>query len=350
MKKYDAYDNELTDYIDFLLGAYKTKDLVGDIIGDISDFDVPLNYVEGNQTIEAETPLGLVTINIAKTFYGTALVLSREIGGSIYEEYRTDLTTLPSQFLVRGRIIEEREKGVISTDVVRYYDYCNHDDADKRLVSSEETRVIFDNHQLDRAIPHLNLEGSTIKERFESLRNLSDLARLQKVSPLINTVIGLRIPHYIAGNYRRNYYPDNHEITVNNQSPILLYEFLNGNKTLERARDLLYGNITSKSVHDLKAMYDYTRGVKSKSYIYGFNRLADIQTSTNEETYSDHLSNLERDLIGPSKVKMSKEYYNYIRELINQAFDVELNGLVTPSNAIKLIRQYQGREKNEEKK
>ncbi len=343
MKKYDAYDNELTEYIDFIIG-HCYKDLVGDIIGDISGFDVPINYVDEDQTIEVETPLGLMTINITKFFSKTVLVLSREIGGSIYEEYTIEIDPIPYEFLVHGRILEEREKGVISTDVVRHYDYCNHDDADKRLISSEETRAVFDNYQLDRTIPHLNLEGSTIKEKFEILRNLTDLARLQKVSPLINTIIGLRIPRYIGSNYRKNYFPDDHEITVNNQSPILLYEFLEGNKTLERARDLLYGSITSKSVNDLKAMYDYTRGVKSKSYIYGFNRLADIQTSTNEETYSDHLSKLERDLIGPSKVKMSKEYYNYIRELINQAFNVELNGLVTPSNVIKLIRQYQGRE------
>lgn len=350
MKKYDTYNNELTNYIEFILGPRMIKDMVGDITGDILDVDVPINYVEGDQTIEVATPLGHMTIKITKFLSKTVLIFSREIGGSIYEEYTIELDQMPRDFLVHGCILEEREKGVILTNIIRNYDYCNHDDADKRLVDSIETRSVFDEQKLDTAMSGFCLQGGTIKDKFENLKNLKDLAHVKKVYPLLNTTIDLRIPNYISNNYRRNQFPNNHKITVNNESPILLYEFLEGNKTLERARDLLYGNITSRSINDLKTMIDYTMGVDSKAYIYGFNRLADIQTSTNRENYSKQLSQLENDLIGSSLVTMPKEYYEYIRELILATFHVAIDENITPDNVVQLIKKDYRRDNNEEKK
>lgn len=338
MSKYDTYDNSLTRYIDLIMN-HPIKDIVGDIVGDVLDVDIPINYLDGDQTIEAETSLGHMTIKVTKLFTKDILTFSRKIGGSIYEEYRLEIDALPVDFLVYGSILEEREKGVILTNIIRYYDYCNHDDIDKRLVSSEETRTVFDNDQLVEILPHTHLQGLNIEQKYNALKNLIDLSRMKRNYPLVNTSISLRIPHYIGANYRRGEFPHRHAITINNQSSILLYEFIEGNKTLERVKDLLYGSITSRSINDFKTMVDYTMCDGSKAYIYGFNRLANTQISTDGEVKRGKLQSIESDLIGPSLVTMSKEYYEYLRELILGAFNVKLDGAITPDNVVELIKK-----------
>lgn len=347
MKKYDAYDNELTKYIDLVMG-FNIKDIVGDIVGDILDFDMPVNLPDGSHTIEVETSTGPMTISINKLFSKNVLVFSRKIGDSIYEEYQVELETIPINFLVYGSILEKREKGVVVTNIVRCYDYLNHDDADKRLISSEEIRSIFDYNQIEKIYPNTSISNLDVESQFEALKNIKDLSHLKRVKPLIKTIVDLRIPNYIGANYRRGEFPNDHFITVNNQSRILLYEFIEGNKTLERANDLLHGNITSKSIDDLKTMIDYSRRIGSKAYLFGFNYLADVQTSTNGEIYAGRLSELESELIGSSTVNMPKYYYEYLKELLLETFDIELGDSINPKDVVKLIKNNYRRDENDE--
>ena len=111
MDKYNAYDNELTSYLNLIMG-YSIKDIVGDIVGDILYFDAPINKDDGTHSIEVETPTGLMTIKIIKQFSKTSLIFSRKNGESICEEYKIELANIPINFLVYGSVLEKREKGI----------------------------------------------------------------------------------------------------------------------------------------------------------------------------------------------------------------------------------------------
>ncbi len=350
MEKYNAYDNELTEYID-LLTKQSIKDIVGDIVGDVLEFDIPVNIPKEDHTFQVKTPKGPMTISIKKLFSKKIITFSRKIDEYFYEEYTVELDNLPTDFLVHGLTLEKRERGMILTDIIRCYDYCNHDDACKRLIGSEETRFVFDYNKIEKLISCPNFLELDIENQFPLLQHFKDLARLKGVRSLLKTVINLRIPNYIAANYRRDEFPSSHVVTVNNSSPILLFDFLSGNKTLERADDLFHGRLTSKSIQDVKTIIDYLNLGFSRNYIYCFNYLYNLQTSINGKIYEGRLKSLEEELIGPSLVNLPKEYYEYIRELILDTFAIELGD--TPVNSgevVELLKKSYRRDLDEETK
>lgn len=332
MHKYDMYDNDLVICIDKILGTH-IGDIVGDIVGDVLDIDIPANIPSGNITMETETALGKMHISIAKLFKANTLVFTREIGGSIYEEYTLELEDLPTNFLVYGRVLEERENGVIITNIIRNYDYCNHDDIDKRLINSEETRKVYKNNQIEQLFPNLAIDKMSLQEKFYKLKRLDDLSRMKGIKPLIDLTIKLDIPGYIGANYRRGQFINRKSIVIINEGFNIkhqdkiydLFEYLSGNKTLEKINDLLHGNITSRNINALKEAFDPSKE-DWLSYIRGFNYLLNARVCTTDSNFEGRLFALEDDFIGPSKVELGSEYYKYLKELITETFhlDVEL--------------------------
>ncbi len=348
MSKYNMYDNELTLYIKAIVKT-PIHDIVGDIAGDILSVDIPSNIPDGDIDIHTNTALGDMMINIARKPSKTVVTFKRQISQSIMEEYTLELDNVPINFLVQGHIIELRENGIIYTNVLREYDYCNHDDADLRLINSEETQSVYTNEQLEKLVPNLCFTSHNLQQKYlmlekiaDYLKNLSDLSRLKNIFPSLRNIIKLSIPGYIWSNYRPGQFPQNHVATVNCEAPIMLYDLIEGNKTLERINNLLHGSINSESIKDLKTILDHTKN-GSKNFIYGFNYLANHMVSAPDDGYCDKLCDLEEKLIGPSKIVLSKEYYAYIKELILDAFKVQLDEPINPDNIVySLKNSYRG--------
>lgn len=346
MSKYNPYNNELTQYIKRIVKV-PIHDIVGDIVGDIINVDIPTNIPDGNIDIEVMTTLGTMYINV--DINEGIITFTRKISDSIIENYSLNLTSLFISNIVTGQILEIRERGIILTDIFREYDFCNHDDTDMRLINSLEKRKAFSNDQLEKIVPNLCLTSYSFEQKcaiieklMDYLKNLEELSEAKGVKPLINTTVRLSIPGYIGINNRVDEYPPQKEVVINNESPILLYEFIKGNKTLERINDLLHGHLTNECMEDFKVMCEHSTNVGFKNYMPGFNRLATYMTSTSSGTFSNQLSILESELIGQSKVELPKHYYEYLKELISTYFNIKVSEEKTSDIIVQLIKSYGG--------
>lgn len=346
MSKYNPYNNELTQYIKRIV-KIPIHDIVGSITGDILNVDIPTNIPDGDIEINAMTTLGTmyIKINISQGI----ITFTRKISDSIIENYYLELDSLFISNVIKGQILEIREKGIILTNIIREYDFCNHDDTDMRLINSLEKRKTFSIDQLEKTVPNLCLTSYSFEQKcaiieklMDYLKNLEEISEAKGVKPLINASIRLSIPGYIGINNRVDEYPPQKEVVINNESPILLYEFIVGNKTLERINALLHGYLSSDCMEDFKTMCEHSSNTGFKNYMPGFNRLATYMTSTSSGTFSNQLSILESELIGQSKVELPKQYYEYLKELISEYFNIKVTDEPTPDIIVQLIKSYGG--------
>ncbi len=341
MKKYDAYDNELTRYVD-LLTDISIKDIIGDIVGDILDVDIPLNLPEGDTKINGQTPMGPMEITITKIQSNedseesnkTNIDIVIQKGDSIYEEYTLELGDNPSKIEVLGFITEEREQGIITTRNAREYTY---NDREFTLINMQENRLAF-SYESFREID-VDLENddelSSLRDKHNFLEQLIATRFLpvgEAMSIGKGTVLSME---FQDKDLLGQEYP---QIDINDTPRESYYNALNGTKILERIYNLIHGNITHQSLKDLKTLLnDATSGFDNLAE--GFNLLVNVKATTREGEFYETLASLEDEKLGPSKNILSREYYEYLRELVTDTFQVEITeDLESPSDIVQLLK------------
>ncbi len=338
MKKYDAYDNELTSYIDMLTDI-SIKDIIGDIVGDILDVDIPINIPEGDTTINGQTPMGSLEINITKTITKKGFKKSTKIkitiglqkGDSIYEEYIFDLDKKTTNIKVEGFIIEQRERGEIITRNLREYD-LNYNTF--ILINMQEKRR---DYPLSACI-NMNddVKGLTLKAKHNIAKCVFGYPIEYIIAIGGGTNLNISFPNY----NKNEYWLDNKtfRININNFSTKHLYKSLEGHRLLERIDDLLHGNITYQSLLDLKSLLNDSNA-EFGNPADGFNLLTKVKATNDKGEVYDTLESLEEEELGPSKNILSREYYEYLRDLVQSIFQVEIpEDLESPSDIVQLLK------------
>ncbi len=343
MKKYDAYDNELTSYIDMLTDI-SIKDIIGDIVGDILDVDIPINIPEGDATINGQTPMGPMVINITKTatkkgfkkISKTNVTIELQKGDSIYEEYTFAIDEEPSTIKVEGFIIEERANGIITTKNTREYD---NNYGTFILINMLEKRNAYTYEKLQDA--HINIEYPNQEETLKKKhRHLKDAFAYFPIEDIIS--IGRSTNLYIGmPDYQKDdYWLDNKpfRININNFPKEHLYRSLEGQKLLERVDDLIHGHISSQSLNDLKTLLNDTNA-EFCNPANGFNLLVNVKATDRKGRLFDTLESLEEEQLGASQDTLSREYYEYLRELVINTFQVEIpEEIGKPSDIVQLLK------------
>lgn len=352
MSRYSAYDNELTRYID-LITKISIKDIIGNLIGDVIDVDIPVNLPKDNATITASTPNGEVEIEIITTtnkikfkkYSKTSVIIKHKIGNSTYEEYTFDLDDDHQEFLVKGFILEERDRGLIITRNERLYDYRNNKG---KLIKLDERRTAYSYKAINEAYKEIgmNIEECPIEKKHSLLKELCICFPIEEPGLICKTNIDISIPDYDRNNpwnYNQRYY-----VNINNMPKEHFYRFLTGEKILERVDDLLHGNINSHSLNDLKILLSCTDDYEKRKNSNGFNLLLGVKATSKDVMY-DTLATLEEEQLGSSKITLERSYYEYLHELLLDTFDVELRTSLKPNDVVELIKTNYRRWDNEEK-
>lgn len=342
MKKYDAYDNELTRYIDIITDI-SIKDIIGDIVGDILDVDIPINIPEGDTTINGITTMGSLEINITKNITKkgfkkstkTNITIGLQKGDSIYEEYIFDLDEKTTNIKVEGFIIEERERGIIITRNLREYD-LNYNTF--ILINMQEKRNDYPYQQLEDAYINMNVDGKepTLKDKNHFIKCVFGYPIEYIIAIGGGTNLNIGFPNYNKDEYWLDNKP--FRININNFPKEHLYKSLEGQRLLERVDDLIHGNITQQSLIDLKTLLNDS-SVEFGTPISGFNLLTKVKATNDKGKVYDTLESLEEEQLGPSKNTLSREYYEYLRDLVQSTFQVEISeDLDSSSDIVQLLK------------
>lgn len=340
MKKYDKYKNELTSYINVLVG-FDISDLVGDIAGDILDLDIPVNIPNGSTTIDVLTSLGPMKIKYDKGYYQETLILTRRIDDTIYEEFIIDLNELIIENKVSGLRLENRENGIILTEINREYERIKQNEEPLRMVRSREIRVVYNRQQLYGIglylwLFDLDKQLELIKEDYKKFTS-------KRITPLVESRINMEIPRHIIKLHQEDGFSLRFNFDINSHTFYHLYSGINDEKLLEIVDDLFHANISSISIEHLKKMIRWaiTPEDYRENNINGFN-LFDYYGhfwSNNNENFGT-INSLTEDYIGPSITKMKSEYYAYLRDLVLSAFDLDFSpSTLENEDIIKLLKE-----------
>lgn len=333
----NKYNNELTEFIELLV-KWPIHDIIGNITGDVKSAEIPSNVPNEDITINVETSLG--PMEIIKT--DKQLTFIRRTS-TVIEEYTLELNTMPTSHIVKGTILEIREQGVILTELIREYDYCNHDDMDMRLSSSLETRSDYSYEQIGKLLPNLAIESYSFEQKQQSLESifgylkyLSSLAEAKDILPLIRTTIKLNLPGYIGMNNRVGDYNQPFKVTIAGEDFTSSYDFIKGNKSLERINDLMHGIITSENISDIDVMLNQS---KQDSAYAGLNLLENHFRSSSSSIYEDSLYKLEYYMLGSGKLSLPQSYFEFLKKLVLEKYKVNLSDNPSRSDVINLIKK-----------
>lgn len=336
MRKIDAYDNELTRYID-LLTDISIKDIIGDIVDDILEADIPINISDEDNTVTVHTFTGKMKIHITKSGQNesskTSVTIERLKGESIYEEYRLELDVENPKVTVEGFIIEERKRGVIVTQNIREYDYSNQE---FRLINMQEKRSAYSYQRLKDAYIRLENENpdKTLKKNHHLLKQvfqgfpIEDMLAISSAKFNINLQDDKKI-----GNW-----PDFINININGIPRNNKYKSLTGDRLIKRIDDLLHGNITHQSLIDLRTLLN-APNQELFNPPSGFDFLANDEAVNSKGDKYETLKFLEEEQLGSSEVTYSREYFEYLRDLIIDIFQIEIpEELEKPSDLVQLLK------------
>lgn len=321
MKKYDKYSNDLTRYINQIIG-YNISDLVGDIVGDILEADIPINIPNGDISIDVLTPLGIMNIKYVKEYYQETLYLTRKIGETIYEEFIIDLNQLIVENKVSGLILEERENGIILSEINREYEPIKQDGETLRLIKSSEIRRVYNRSQLYDI--GLYLWCFPLDGQFDFVKE--DYKKFKRLTPIVESRINMDIPEYIRRLHREGHFRENFNLDINSNVFDHLYTGIKEDKKLEIVNDLLHANITSMSVKSLKNMIIWSMSPKDyrNINIKGFSLFDYYNFFWSSSKESGTINGLTEQCIGPSEVQLGREYYEYLRDLIINTFQIDI--------------------------
>lgn len=347
MGKYDAYNNELTEFLSMYENDNSLKDIIGDIVGDIYYANIPSNMPDEDIEIEVETVLGPMTIEILSGEDKRTIKFTRKIGGSIMESKELDILREygdKNNYLVQGTTLEERDKGVIVTSNRRYYASNNSEYSswDLREYSEERKALTYGNIKFYN---HLNFKELALEEKNRYILELIDNKRSTSSTFLgegifgssTNTSLKIVIPTYtIDGTHSlMNKYPIKPTVIINGIPMHHHYGFIEGPKKLERINDLIHGIISSKNIGDIKYISNHNN--EDDVLMHSFNLLSIIQSRIaykSETKGKTFLPFTETELIGPTKVKMPISYYEYLKDLIMENFSIFLD---TPKNQEEVV-------------
>ncbi|MDE5630209.1 MAG: hypothetical protein K2I70_01275, partial [Bacilli bacterium] len=239
---------------------------------------------------------------------------------SIYEEYTFDLDDEPQEFIVKGFILEERDKGVIITNNERTYAY---QDNKEKLIKIDEKRIAYSYKIINEAYKDIgiNIQECPIEEKHTWLKQLCLGLPVEADARICKTSINISIPRYD----KYAHWQDNqhYHVNINNMPKEHFYKSITGEKILERIDDLLHGNINSQSLVDLKTLLSTRDIYNGETLKNGFNLLNEVKSTSKDVTY-DTLASLEEEKLGSSKITLKRSYYEYLREIILDAFQLEL--------------------------
>lgn len=331
------YNNDLTKFIELLIN-WPIHDIIGDITGDVISVEIPSNIPIEDITINAETSLG--PLIITKT--NKSLTFTRHTK-TVIEEYILDIKNMPVNHIAYGYKLELREQGIILTQITKEYDFCNHDDMDMRLTNSLEKRQDYTFEQLSKIMPNLCIESYTFEQNqlnLESLFNyfthLPSIADVKGTHPIINTTIKLTLPGYIGANNRVGDYDQPFKVMIDDEDYTSSYDFINGNKSLERINDLLHGIITSENILDINTMI--TRSMQDSLHA-GLNLLENHIKSSSTSIYNTSLYKLEYNMLGSGKLSLPPIYYKYLKQLVLDKYKIDLKENPSRTDIVNLIKQ-----------
>lgn len=329
MDKFNKYNNELTIYINKLVGE-NISDLVGDIVGDIISADIPTNIPEGDTTIEVITPLGNMTVRYYTLGFNAYLIFNRIIGGVIYEEHIIDLLELFDNPISRGYILEKRNRGIILTKMEKVYDKSPVSEIN-RIISNEETKSICSYEEL-RKILNDNIDDIIFKHNPFSIRELFYAMEGKTIKrPMWIHVVQDVLPFAIESAKKEDEIEPSYSVKMlinkyYDHYQQYYYHVLEGEKLIERVSDLIHGSINSESIKDIKTLIEWYK--TSNDHFYKKERLFDLFNQSPLDIWQNYqkgtFNELSEHYLGPSKVKMSEYYYDYLKYLISTNFSLSL--------------------------
>ena len=330
MEKYDRYSNELTTFINLLVGM-DVKDLVGDIVGDIISVDIPSIIPQGDFEFDACTPFGTIHIKHTYINYQDLLIFTRVCGGSIYEEYIIDLLELFEEYITRGYILEKRRDGVVLTSIVRHYDTSILDES-KRIIKSEEDKQIYAYDELKKKT-NIDIDYLAYSNHYYSIRDIFYALENKDPRYCIRLYIDFYLPKYCIDYARskRIIEPSfDYHMHINEYWDYyenLFRHLIEGNKIIERVDSLIHGAINSQSIKDIQTiMLKYLpisqTSRDNREQIFDLFNQGDLPIWQNFD--KGKFNEIAERYIGPSEVKLGKEYYEYIKELVLNHFPINI--------------------------
>ena len=339
MKKYNKYDNELTRYINLLLG-YDISDIIGDIVGDIIDADIPINVPKGDTSFDVATPLGTMHIKYTNNYIQDLIQIYHKIGEKFYGEYTIDSMHLFSENKITGLTLEKRGEGIVLTEIARKYTPCEEGKDALRLSETGEKRYVFTNQQLYDI--GLYLWCFPIETSFQFVKE--DYKKFKQLTPKVEAKTSIHFPEYKKIGPEGSGFYGRFHFFINSDPFSHLYENIEADRKLEIVNDLFHGRITSLNIEHLKnmVMWSLNRDDYRNHMIAGFDIFSRYKffRSTDDEKIGT-INSLTTEYIGPSLITIGKEYYEYLRNLALSTLQIDFSpSEIEKDGLVQLMKSY----------